>query len=390
MIIMRAKIDNFYCFKNFDINFSYKKKLPTSSIDNEYLEDYPNFRFKKVNVIMGCNASGKTAFGKMLMAIMNFIKYKREKLLLEGITNSKRKATFRIDFAIRNGKKYFLYTLEAGIKENIFTFLKFDKIALNKRDSYESALTRMIKNKKAVIVENKVNKKLIDENDSINNTAETNSTAILTNEMIDILNQINSLGWFFCFPDDDYSGNEYDLNILNHILKAFDNSILKIEKVKNAKNGYLIHFEHGKNILIQDGKASGGNILSSGTKEGLAIAYVITSMMKSSERPFYVDEKFSYAHTDIEKAIFSLMIDLVGKEDQLFFTTHNLDLLEMDLPMHSYVFFGKINGKIRTVYPEEVIINKNDRNLKNYVLNNVFNTIPDTNSIDNLRELLLN
>ena len=175
---------------------------------------------------------------------------------------------------------------------------------------------------------------------------------------------------------------------MNHILKSFDNSITKIEKVKNAENGYLIHFSHGKNILIQDGKASGGDILSSGTKEGLAIAYVITAMKKSSDRPFYVDEKFSYAHTEIEKSIFSLMIDLVGKEDQLFFTTHNLDLLEMDLPTHSYVFFGKIDGQIKAIYPEDRV-NKNDRNLKNYVLNDVFNTIPDVSSIEKLRELLL-
>lgn len=388
MIIMKVEIDNFYCFKNFNINFSYKKKLPTSSIENEYLEDYPNFRFKKINVIMGCNASGKTAFGKMLMAIMNFIKLKKEKLLLKGITNSKKKATFKIDFAIRNGEKYFLYTLEATIKENIFTFLKFDKIALNKRDSYETALDRMAKNKKAIILENKVNKKIIGENDNASNITEVANGMVLTTEMINILNQIDSLGWFFCFPEDNYSENEYDLNILNHILKSFDNSITKIEKVKNAENGYLIHFSHGKNILIQDGKASGGDILSSGTKEGLAIAYVITAMKKSSDRPFYVDEKFSYAHTEIEKSIFSLMIDLVGKEDQLFFTTHNLDLLEMDLPTHSYVFFGKIDGQIKAIYPEDRV-NKNDRNLKNYVLNDVFNTIPDVSSIEKLRELFL-
>ncbi len=77
MIILKVDIDNFYCFKDFKINFSYKKKLSNSLIENEFLEDYPNFRFKKVNLLMGCNASGKTAFGKMLMAIVNFIKYKR-------------------------------------------------------------------------------------------------------------------------------------------------------------------------------------------------------------------------------------------------------------------------------------------------------------------------
>ncbi len=150
-------------------------------------------------------------------------------------------------------------------------------------------------------------------------------------------------------------------------------------------------FNHGKNILIQDGKASAGNdILSSGTKEGVEIAYVITSMLKSSERPFYIDEKFSYSHTEIEKNIFSLLIDLIGKEDQLFFTTHNLDLLDMNLPLHSYTFFGKTNNRITPLYPENLFINKNDRNLRNLVLNDVFNTIPNVDALDTLRNYLLN
>lgn len=37
---------------------------------------------------------------------------------------------------------------------------------------------------------------------------------------------------------------------------------------------------------------------------------------------YYCDEKFSYIHSDVEKAILSLMIQRLNDNDQLFFTTH--------------------------------------------------------------------
>lgn len=389
MIIMNVEINNFYCFKNFKINFSYKKRIPTSLIENEYIEDHPNFRFKRVNVLMGCNASGKTAFGKMLLGIVNFIKYKNEKVLLKGIANHRKKASFRIDFVIKQKEGYFLYSLECEIKDKTFNSLKVNKVSLNLKDSYEKAILRLLRsNKNYKHIVNKVTN--FDKN-NLNNEEDTFEEKITTlpDEMVSVLNEINFSGWFFCFPDDEHTKNQYDLTILNYVLKTFDNSIQKVEKVKNAKNGYLIYFDHGKNILIQDGKVpAGSNMLSSGTKEGINIAYAITSMKDFPDRPFYIDEKFSHVHTEIEKSILSLMIDIVGKENQLFFTTHNLDLLEMSLPTHSYVFLGKNNKEIQAIYPENIVSNKNDRNLKNYVKNNVFNTIPDVTAIENLREII--
>ena len=51
MIIMDLKIDNFLAFKNFHMNMSYPKKIVDSTIEQEYLVDRPNFRYKKVNII---------------------------------------------------------------------------------------------------------------------------------------------------------------------------------------------------------------------------------------------------------------------------------------------------------------------------------------------------
>lgn len=73
MIVMNLEIDNIFAFQNFKINFSYPKKIVNSSIENEYLIGKPNFRYKKLNIIMGPNASGKTSLGNALAAIFNFL-----------------------------------------------------------------------------------------------------------------------------------------------------------------------------------------------------------------------------------------------------------------------------------------------------------------------------
>ena len=76
MVILDVCLDNFYAFKNFHMNLTYPKKIVGSSIGDEHLAGHPNFRYKKVNIIMGGNASGKTTFGYMLMNIFNFIERK--------------------------------------------------------------------------------------------------------------------------------------------------------------------------------------------------------------------------------------------------------------------------------------------------------------------------
>ena len=73
MIVMNIEMDNFMSFNNFAMNLSYPKKIVNSSIENEFLTGFTNFRYKKVNILMGANATGKTSFGKMLMNIFHFM-----------------------------------------------------------------------------------------------------------------------------------------------------------------------------------------------------------------------------------------------------------------------------------------------------------------------------
>ena len=52
MIIMNLELDNIYGFKDFKMNFAYPKKIVGSTIPNEHLPERPNFRYKKVNIVM--------------------------------------------------------------------------------------------------------------------------------------------------------------------------------------------------------------------------------------------------------------------------------------------------------------------------------------------------
>lgn len=367
---MRLKADNFYCFEDFEVNFTYRKKLTKTRIEYEYLRDYPNFRFKKLNIIMGCNASGKTAFGKMLMNIFNFIKYRNISIISQGVSDKTRISTFEIDMVHKISKEvYSLYRLECGIFEDNIRYLKLKKTNLEEEDSYEKAVERL-------------------EEIEIYKEYENNEETENEDNLMEIFEHLSGFGWFFCFPGDSKGEEQgYDINVLNIIMKAFDTSIVKITEVEDTKNGHLIYFENGNNALMQNGKARDIEMLSSGTKEAVGISFAISHMLKNPDRPFYIDEKFSHAHSELEKMALNVMIDLMSAESQIFFTTHNVEILEMDLPKHSFLFFSKRYGGVKVTHPEQLKINKNDRSLMNYVKNDVFDTIPYTDSLFEILEL---
>lgn len=64
MIVLNLVLKRIYGFNDFNINFSYPKKIVNSIIDQEYLKGRVRFRYKKAVILMGANATGKTSLGK--------------------------------------------------------------------------------------------------------------------------------------------------------------------------------------------------------------------------------------------------------------------------------------------------------------------------------------
>ena len=157
---------------------------------------------------------------------------------------------------------------------------------------------------------------------------------------------------------------------------------------QDVDNAYVIIFQN-ESLVIQNAQVLDTELLSSGTKAGIGIANIVSSLMQKLNGFYYCDEKFSYIHTDIEKAILSLMIDYVECGEQLFFTTHNTDILDMNLPKHTFTFLRKdinnVNQPISCIEASS-LLKRNTDSLRHAVENDLFSTAPDVELIYSISE----
>lgn len=370
MVVLDVRLDNLYAFKNFHLNLAYPKKIVGSCIKDEHLANRPNFRYKKVNIIMGANASGKTSFGRALMNIFNFIDKKNYKKITRAINNREKDASFVLDTASNN----VLYRVTCVIGPCTGDEYSADDVHLEirqetirKNDSYESCIKRL------EAAQNSPNRNYIEE-----------------------LEKMEEFYWLFEYPEDTERVLRFPKNdrkfeaVLERIVKALDPAIQKVEKSHEVENAYVIRFQNNKSVILQDGDRFTTNLLSSGTKAGVEVAAVVSALIQGSNYFYYCDEKFPYTHSDIEKAILSLMIDSIKPNQQLFFTTHNTDILDMNLPKHSFTFFRK------DTYNEECpitcvgassLLKRSTDSLKNAVENDLFSSAPEVELIYDIANL---
>lgn len=370
MVILDLKLDNFYAFKNFHMSMTYPKKIIGSCIEEEHLAGRSNFRYKKINIIMGANASGKTTLGRMLMKIFNFIDQKNYEFITRVICDQTKEASFALDIATDDNVLYNIFCKISPLKEDNYTAedvglqIRSEKIWVN--DSYESCVNRM-----------------------------NASLYSFSGSYIEELEKMPKLDWMFEYPEEDTerkiripkSDNKFQF-VLENILKALDPSIERVEKLQDVENAYVIRIQK-KDVIIQDG-GKFTDILSSGTKGGIEIARVVSSLIQGKCTFYYCDEKFPYVHSEIEKSILSLMIDSMGSNSQMFFTTHNTDMLDLNLPKHSFTFLTKDANNdscpINCISASS-ILKKSSDSLKNAVENDLFCTAPSVDLIYDIAEL---
>lgn len=368
MIIMRVKADNILCFNDFDINMSYPKKIVNSPVENERLSERTNFRYKKVNILMGGNATGKTSLGRILMMFMNYFKDGAVARFVDMINDFSRSAHLEIDFVTMNLRLY-RFTFKAGARndngyDNSNISIEIKSVRINKMDSYETCAAKLDSGIKCEHI---------------------------------TYDKVNTEGWSFTFPRDITGNTPYSLvgknnkylTVLEKVLKTLDPAIRKVEELKDVDNSYVIRLDN-RDVIMQDGKIANEAILSSGTKAGIDIAYIIASAICNRHDFYYCDEIFSFVNSDLEKACLSIIIEKLGDDRQLFFTTHNSDVLDMDLPKHSYTFMKKEVREDRVdiscVYASDYL-KKAEDSLKNAVENNLFCIAPELNELYDLIDL---
>ena len=370
MVVLDIKLNNFYAFKNFHMNLTYPKKIVGSCISNEHLQNRPNFRYKKVNVILGANASGKTTLGRMLMKTFNFIDKKNYEIITGIIGDTSQPASFILDLASSNNRMYRVTCLISPLNKEKYSpediSLEIRSEVIRVKDSYESCARRL----------------------------EAQQYSPCSN-YIEELDKIEELDWLFEYPEDTARVLRFPkddprfLKVLENVLKTLDPSVQYIEKSKEVENTYIVRL-NGKAIILQNGEPFATNILSSGTKAGVEIAGILSALIQKRNTFYYCDEKFPYVHTELERAILSVMVETIQDNAQIFFTTHNSDILDMNLPKHSFSFLKKDKNNLEmpiTCIDASALLKRSTDSLKSAVENDLFGTNPAVDLIYNISEI---
>ena len=379
MPILNLKLDNILSFSNFEINFSYPIKLRRNLIGEENLESIPSFRYKKLNVFVGANASGKTSLMKCIWKILLFLRVNEKQDIIEIVNKKYEESYIELDLADELVDGYYLrrYKIRIINKANDSDILvSQNSLKLNIGDSYESRVKDFNNMKDEY-------KNYIEALGDAKPNDGWNLTLPATESGFDKIKFIETK---------DKNEEEEYLDILNRVLKTLDPAIINVKKSLDADNAISIEHEESVNkLILQEGNPLANvELLSSGTKYGINIANIIYSIQKHANGIYLIDEQFSYVNSDVEEAMLSTMVSMLGANEQLFFTTHNANILSLGYPFHSFYFLKKIdengNKNVKVSCASEVE-NRNNVSPKSLLDNDVFSTAPDVNKIFELGEI---
>lgn len=398
MIFTKIFIDNLYCFADTEIDFTFARKIKKSTIEGEYLQDAPNFKYKKACILSGANASGKTAFGRVLCGIQNFL-YRQELIgfLRNGICDKSKPATFAVEFAALNIEQaaWELHHLRVGFinkgKSVDLQHIAYASTPIQSSETNVSARNRLQK-----IISQSDKRRKVDNFLSVDFVDASDVAIPNFNNLRKLLDNLNIAGWYYTYAgkDEDTISQQEDFSLtdkqLEKFLSAFDHSIERVAIMTTddeVVEGIKIFWKNGDtaNVLFgDDGDVTNPDRLSRGTYEAVVMAMTYAQIKKNiGSNLYYIDEKMAYCHSEMEQAVINLLVQSLPADSQLFYTTHNYDILDLNFPPHSYYIFKKEDGYSEVVNIEEVF-NKNDRGLLNYLKNDAFRTLPDTSGIDDL------
>lgn len=359
MIVMNLKLEHIYGFEDFEISFTYPKKVVNSIIDEEHLEGRERFRYKKAVILIGANATGKTSLGRALLKIITYINTGNPTNLFDMVSDNV--GSFSIDFV---NEGFVLHRLAASINKPASSVdMSYSFAKINKMDSYENCIDKLE-----------------------DHTAEAAA--------VDSLKRLigGPVSCRFAYPDIETSillddiDREVFLKTLRAVIGTLDPTLREVAISRDLKDTFIIRRKNAE-IIIQEGKLLNRELLSSGTAEGIDVALFLASMLAKNKTFYYCDEHFSYIQSDIEKRIFGLMLERIDNNEQLIFTTHNTDMLDLNLPKHSYMFLRKKveDGGCRvSAISASEMLKRNTDNIRNAVENDVFDSLPDDSLLDEL------
>lgn len=395
MIFTRLRFINLYAFEDAELNLSYPRKPVNMPLDGEFLAGRPKFYYKKVCIITGGNASGKTSLGRILCGIQVFLRTKELRSNLR-VNNKNNDASFEVDFATEEHFHHRLYvrfaTSEGGahiIKEIKYGFVQ---IALN--DSCHKTTEKL---------NQLFSGRAPGDTEYFFQELATDSEPVV----LEFFKQLKFFGgWYYLLSETKESTTAIsgmNKNILERIIRTFDSSIIGVtEMLESESDGdenkssavYLIKFKNSDSLVVTSkGEIINSDRLSRGTYEAVTVAHFISAIISDCERlgkqslipsmTYFLDEKLAYTHSELERMIVALIISNLKENTQFFYTTHNMDIFELDLPVHSFIFIKKTKDYSEFVEANSVV-KKNDRSMRNAVERDVFGVLPDTSLVSEL------
>ncbi|MBW5290620.1 MAG: hypothetical protein Rsou_0618 [Candidatus Ruthia sp. Asou_11_S2] len=323
---------------------------------------------------MGANASGKTSLGRVMCAINNYLIGRSTEGVPLAICDKDKNASFEVIYVTpetRAINKLSALLNISGLVREEYAFLK-----LRKSKSLLDTLEEIDTIKPNFVYD------INGEHSDIENPG---FKSVAFSKGRKLCGDYYSWNYMFCTSSSSTNvGENTDVELLKKILNAFDSSIMDVKKIQeSSKNAYVIKFSNGDDVITEDGKILDADRLSRGALESIEVASFVDFLMRNNDSTLFLDEKMAYSHSELELSMLNLMIEKLGKNSQLFYTSHNYDVLEMNLPSHSYVFMRK-KDFVEVIHPEKLGYTKNDRNLLGFVKNDVFETLPDTAKIEEL------
>ncbi|KAA1061536.1 AAA family ATPase [Enterobacter mori] len=397
MIFTRLKFNNLCAFSDAEINLSYPRQLANSPLDNEFLHGRPKFYYRKVCVITGANASGKTSLGRMIWGLQSFLFSKNLHSSAFPINDKNKCASFEVDFASDDFTHHRIYVRFKSdpTGSHIINEIKYASVYIGENDS-------CVKTTKQLDLEfaSHERKKAIDYFYGV--AAEGYSVNLEEFKKIRFRS-----GWYYLLSETKETNDEIsdiDKNILELVIKTFDPSIKSVSELREIQevdgvkeeilSGFSIRFQNNDNVIVtKSGDVANYTRLSRGTYDSVKLSLFISAIqadyleMEEHENTvcmaYFLDERMAYVHSELERAIITLIISKLPINSQFFYTTHNSDIFKLDLPIHSFIFLKKEHDN--TIFVDACkILKKNDRNLSKYVENDVFGVLPDLSLIEEL------
>ena len=227
MLSINIFIDNIFSFGKATLDLTYPRPITDSTITHEYLTDRPKFYVRKVCILSGANASGKTSLGILLNFVQSFIvlQEKASTQFHAHVYHKNKSAQLQVEFA--TPKSHRLHRLQLDILPNQANLdFIYAQVAIGVNDSVGMVRKRLDKvwSEKTALRKTRY---------ITSYTDEKYPTAL--SNIFDEFKKEVQCGWLYVFSNNESSQNLkltsnsslININVLKTVLQTFDKSITR-------------------------------------------------------------------------------------------------------------------------------------------------------------------